>query len=715
MLGGRRNLIVSAPTNSGKSLIGYLFLLDALRRGKRGLLLEPFRVLAVEKYEELSRHASEISKELGKSFSVRITTGDYALDEERMSAPPPEGAELVVATPERFEMILRNPQFQGWVESFGAVCVDEAHLVSDRKRGATLEFLLTDLKTRRNPPRLLLLSATLGAPAKAQAWLDPCDFAESHVRWPPLRREILSLEEGDEVTRVLSAELSPILANAESAAIVFVYRKTDVQRLAKELEVSLGMPVLPFHADLPLARKERIREDFIAGQCRCLVSTTALGTGVNLPATHLIVRDTTFFPEGRISSTQLSQMLGRAGRGHRAGHAMVILRPQDPWKATELLEALASPHHPEFRSGLVGTCGLRPDPEVDPNPSARLVLSILSRRGDEGISMENLRTFSRALLAGEEMTPVLDQAVRWLSGSNAVLAYRLEGSTDLIPTRLGQACCRSGLPPTVIASLASLLRDILSIESEHRLLPQLGKLDLLLLAELLADRSFVRGRFSGKLEEQVDAWAESMSEKSLLFNHWIRGKKGFSKAAEIFGSLGIGEGGSNPESSRQRGYLYMRAAAILWTRGSGVPWVDIARRWSVDPETIAEEEWRRSRSHLLSGIAEAFDIRCFYFHLKEECGADDQRLQKTKNSLRRLRAHCFNLLGRLKHCSPLGPLLAAMKRAGTKGVGAVTFEKLETAGLASPAAILQLSDERAREIGVDPRRLMILRSYLRRR
>jgi hypothetical protein len=329
--------------------------------------------------------------------------------------------------------------------------------------------------------------------------------------------------------------------------------------------------------------------------------------------------------------------------------------------------------------------------------------------------MENLRTFSRALLAGDEMTPVLDQAVRWLTGSNVLLAYRPEDSTDLIPTRLGQACCRSGLPPSVIASLASLLRDILSIDSEQRLLPQLGQLDLLLLAELLADRAFVRGRFSGKLEEQVDAWAESVSDKSLLFNHWIRGREGFSKAVEIFGSLGISEGTRNPESSRHHGYLSMRAAAILWNRGSGVPWVDITRRWSVDPETIAEEEWRRSRTHLLSGFAEAFDVRCFFFHLKQECGTNDQRILTTKNHLRRLRAQCFNLLGRLKHCSPLGPLLVSMKRAGAKGIGPATIEKLEASGVTSAARFLELNESNADDLGIPIGKFQMIKNYLKRR
>ena len=61
----RRNVIVSGPTNSGKSLIGYILLFQAIKRGDRALLIEPFRAIAQEKYEELTRVKDEISNLLG--------------------------------------------------------------------------------------------------------------------------------------------------------------------------------------------------------------------------------------------------------------------------------------------------------------------------------------------------------------------------------------------------------------------------------------------------------------------------------------------------------------------------------------------------------------------------------------------------------------------------------------------------------------------------
>ena len=55
ILESRRNLIISAPTNTGKSLLGYAALLESVLRGRRALLLEPYRALAQKKFDDLER------------------------------------------------------------------------------------------------------------------------------------------------------------------------------------------------------------------------------------------------------------------------------------------------------------------------------------------------------------------------------------------------------------------------------------------------------------------------------------------------------------------------------------------------------------------------------------------------------------------------------------------------------------------------------------
>src|SRR5262249_22219696 len=154
----------------GKSLLGYLLLLDAICQGRRALLLEPLRAVAQEKFDELTCALPRLSAVLDRKISLAITTGDYRLENEMMQSPPPEGGEIVIATPERVEAILRNPDFDAWTNSFGAVVADEAHSLSSPRRGPTLEFVLTSFLVAKAPPRLALLSATIGDATAAVRW-----------------------------------------------------------------------------------------------------------------------------------------------------------------------------------------------------------------------------------------------------------------------------------------------------------------------------------------------------------------------------------------------------------------------------------------------------------------------------------------------------------------------------------------------------------------
>ena len=53
ILDSRQHLLVCAPTNSGKTVVGYMLLIEALLRNQNALLVEPLRALAQEKSDEL--------------------------------------------------------------------------------------------------------------------------------------------------------------------------------------------------------------------------------------------------------------------------------------------------------------------------------------------------------------------------------------------------------------------------------------------------------------------------------------------------------------------------------------------------------------------------------------------------------------------------------------------------------------------------------------
>ncbi len=112
-----------------------------------------------------------------------------------------------------------------------------------------------------------------------------------------------------------------------------------------------------------------------------------------------------------------------------------------------------------------------------------------------------------------------------------------------------------------------------------------------------------------------------------------------------------------------------------------------------------EEAWRDGRLCLLGSLAELFEIKCFYFHLRSECAADDERV---KRHIQRLRIRSLQTAARVRHCSVLGPLLVKM-RQGTKGragVGQKTIEKLEALGLQNLAQIARLSPADFKSAGI---------------
>lgn len=721
----RQHFVVAAPTNSGKSLIGHLVLVDALLQGKRAVLVEPLRALAQEQADELSELLPGLAPAVvPRTPKVRISTGDYRLDGELPASAPPEEGEVIVATPERLDAILRNPAHAPWAVSIGALVIDEAHLLGDGRRGPTLELLVASMLSMSSPPRLALLSATVGEPERLREWLKPCQLVTSTAR-TPLTKEVWQLDDGENPDDLLVDELRSVLVDATAAALVFVYRRDAAESLARRLTSSHGTPAFPYHSGQSAAERLRIRESFRAGTCRCLVATTALAMGVNLPATHVYVRDTTFHGFGKLRTDELLQILGRAGRGDRAGLGVVMVRPHDEWNPEELARALREESLPALKSSFEvvanGDRRQRSDvrSEVD-FAAAGLVATVLGRASEEGVTAQHVSSLLEHTLGGQALASRVDGAVRWLTDPSRVIAYRDE-QQRLHLTVLGLAGVRSMLPLGYVAGLGQLVRDLISLDTTAKLLSRWSPLDHLFAVSLLSDRAPKLRRFSEDLAGRVDGWLESRAseEKSLLFAEWVMGSADASKADEVFGSLGISDAKQGGGGARKRAYVAMLAAIVLDERSRGVSVADIESRWSVSGLEGIEEAWRDSALWLLAGHTSIFEIRAFYHHLLQHCSATPEQVRETKRTLGRIRGQAYDLLERLKYCSPLGPLMRGVRdvlrasKEPTLGVG--TIRKLEGAGVTSLQQLAQMDLDAIVAAGVQKRFAKQIKTYIRRR
>src|SRR6266516_534056 len=146
------DVLVTAPTGSGKTWIAREEIRRLLKSGRRAWYTTPLKALTNSKYQEFS-------DEFGKT-EVGILTGDR---KENSDAP------LIVGTTEIYRNQLFDSLRGGSEVRADLVVLDEAHYLADEDRGHVWEeaIILT-------PPRirLLLLSATIGNASEFAAWIE---------------------------------------------------------------------------------------------------------------------------------------------------------------------------------------------------------------------------------------------------------------------------------------------------------------------------------------------------------------------------------------------------------------------------------------------------------------------------------------------------------------------------------------------------------------
>lgn len=224
IFGGHQHLLITAPTNSGKSLCAHAELIRCCMAGQRAILIEPMRVIANEQTDTLTTLIQQLAPTLGRSPSVRLSTGEFRSTDEFISDPPPEDGEILVVTPERLELLIRNPEHNDFIASIGSVVVDEAHLLIDSRRGHTLESLITGLlliaeEQQRLPPRFVLLSATLPEPQRICTWLGGAEHIATDDRYPSLSTWVEGVSDKASAEAIILAECRQALSDPLASVV----------------------------------------------------------------------------------------------------------------------------------------------------------------------------------------------------------------------------------------------------------------------------------------------------------------------------------------------------------------------------------------------------------------------------------------------------------------------------------------------------------------
>ncbi len=339
-----RNILVSTPTASGKTLIAEMALVATALNGGMGIYATPLKALANEKHEEF-----RFWERYG--ISVGITTGDYDEPGESLGR-----YSIVIATYERLDSILRHRP--SWLSRVKTVVIDEMHTIGDPERGPIVELIAA--RALYLGSQVIGLSATIGNPHQLAKWLN----AELvSIEWRPVKlvegyydrhRGEIVFEDG-RVEEVESDLLTHIALKAMSddyqvlvfkqarrqaehsasklAPLVEKYLEPQerqfLQTLVEELKASTSSriefeslaPLIQrgvafHHAGLSSAARHVIEKGFRERAIKIVVATPTLAAGINMPARRVVVYTKRYEASRwvQISIAEYKQMAGRAGR-----------------------------------------------------------------------------------------------------------------------------------------------------------------------------------------------------------------------------------------------------------------------------------------------------------------------------------------------------------------------------------------------------------------
>lgn len=408
------DVLVSAPTGSGKTWIAEQAISELLAAGGTAWYTTPLKALSNQKFHRFTG--------LYGADSVGLLTG-----ERRINAQAP----VIVATTE----ILRNALYGGRLTP-DLIVLDEAHYISDRERGTAWEeiLLMAPRKTR-----LLLLSATFPNADLIAAWLSDVRGKRPHVimereRPVPLRYVLADgrgrLMPPDAIGHLpgggaSSAWLQGLMRELEHygllPAILFFPSRRQCDEAARALasfrafgpelraaamgrwerefpflrqhafrNAVIDSGVAPHHAGHTTAWRLAVEDLLARGLIRVVCATTTLASGLDVPARTValstLVRNS---PDGPVllTATEFHQMSGRAGRRGKDTLGVVVLPATSRDEAREglaLIDAEPDPVTSSFAPGYVQ------------------VLNLLQR----GTLEDALRELSRSLAAFERRDEV---------------------------------------------------------------------------------------------------------------------------------------------------------------------------------------------------------------------------------------------------------------------------------------------------------------------
>ena len=368
------NLLVGAPTGSGKTAIAELAILRLFNKTSEGkiIYIAPLKSLSKERVKDWKEKFSFMKK------NVIELTGDFTPDLEILMK-----SDILITTPEKWDGISRNWLHRTYVKKVNLIIIDEIHLLG-LERGPIIEVIVSRMRYMchklKTQVRFIGLSTALANSLDVAEWLGidtkytrksppglfnfrpavrPCPvtvhvegFSEKRycprmgTMNQPCFNAIMNFSDNKPVlvfvssrrqTRLTALDLIALSTN-NSIGIRNPFLKMSPNELNNVLECvqddnlknSLSFGIGLHHAGLVESDRKIVENLFFNQKIMILIATATLAWGVNFPA-HLVIIKGTEYRDPKTCQyvdmpiTDVLQMIGRAGRPQYDNEAIACL------------------------------------------------------------------------------------------------------------------------------------------------------------------------------------------------------------------------------------------------------------------------------------------------------------------------------------------------------------------------------------------------------
>lgn len=253
-------------TNTGKTYNA----MERLKEANNGIYLSPLRILALENYERLNSEGVKCS----------LITGEE---------------EIIIEEAKHISCTIEKLNID---KEYEVAVIDEIQMIDDDQRGAAWTRALLGLKSKE-----IHICGALNAKELLIHIIEDCqdeyDFKE-YKRSIPLEMEY----EAFSYNKVQNGDALVVFSKKRVLELAYYY-------------ADLGIKASLIYGDLPPEVRRKQYDQFINKENTILITTDAIGMGVNLPIKRVVFMDVKKFDGNEfryLNSQEVKQIAGRAGR-----------------------------------------------------------------------------------------------------------------------------------------------------------------------------------------------------------------------------------------------------------------------------------------------------------------------------------------------------------------------------------------------------------------